>query len=81
MKLAQSNGQTNDRRIKVLNTLTSQLASGLKPEKKVPLLTRATTGGNDEPLTEGDIKRIKNEISILKTRIVSRDVARATRKK
>lgn len=80
MKLQNSNGRVNERRIKVRNFLENQLKSGVKTEKGTPKLTAITTGSN-VPLTESDVKRIKKEISILDNLIVSKDVAISTRTK
>lgn len=57
-----------NRRKSALARLKAQLKKGTKPEKDLSQLTRATTGGHDEPLTEADVKRIKKEIEILESR-------------
>lgn len=58
------------RRAKVIPRLEAQLKSGVKPEK-VSMLTYATTGPNNVPLDENDIKRINKELSILKSRVTT----------
>jgi hypothetical protein len=58
------------RRAKVIPRLEAQLKSGVKPEK-VAFLTFVTTGPNDVPLNENDIKRINKELSILKSRVTT----------
>ena len=60
----------NKRRKKALERLLEQKKSGVKTAKNTHVLTAATTG-NDEPLTESDIKRIDKEIEILKSRITN----------
>jgi hypothetical protein len=80
MKLANSNGRVNERRINVLNRLKIQLKTGVKTEKGNNL-TRFTTGLNDIPLTEQDVKRIEKEIKVLESKIVAPEVARNTRTK
>ncbi len=80
MKLANSNGQLNQRRIDALNRLKAQLKSGLKTEKGSNL-TKFTTGLNEVPLTEQDVKRIEKEIKILESKIVAPEVALSTRTK
>lgn len=75
MKLANSNGRQNERRINVLNRLKTQLKSGSKTGKK------SVTGLDLLPLTEQDVKRIEKEIKVLETRIVAPEIARATRTK
>jgi hypothetical protein len=62
----------NNKRISALQRLENQLKSGVKPEKGYSLTI---------PLTEGDVKRINKEISVLKSRVVSNEVAMATRTK
>lgn len=57
-----------NRRINVINRLENQLKSGTKTEKG-SALTKATTGLNQIPLSEKDIKRIKSELLTLKNRI------------
>ena len=56
------------RRQTALNNLKAQLKAGTKTEK-VSMLTLATTGAEQIPLEDKDIKRIEREISILKTRV------------
>ncbi len=54
------------RQLKVIERLESQLNLGVKTEK------HSSTGQKKEvqiPLTEGDVKRIKSEIEILKKRV------------
>ena len=57
-----------ERRKSALARLENQLKSGTKTEK-VSMLTLVTTGANQVPLTEEDVKRIQKEISILKQRV------------
>lgn len=57
-----------NRRINVINRLENQLKSGTKTEKG-STLTKATSGLNQIPLSEKDIKRIKSELLTLKNRI------------
>jgi len=80
MKLANSNGRQNERRINVLNRLKSQLKTNSKTEKG-DILRKATVGLDQIPLTEQDVKRIEKEIKVLESRIVAPEVARATRTK
>lgn len=54
--------QARERRTKVVERLEAQLLKGFKPALK-------PATGVDEPLTEGDVVRIKKELLILKTRI------------
>lgn len=72
MKHSNSTGAVNLRRFHVLNRLEDQLKSGVKPT------SWKRDGG---PLDEADGKRIKKEIDILKKRIMTKEVARATRTK
>jgi hypothetical protein len=67
---AQNKGAQNERRKKVIKRLEEQLKSGVKTEKGTHVLTAATTG-NNVPLTEKDVERIKKEISILNSRITN----------
>ena len=80
MKLANSNGRQNERRINVLSRLKSQLKTSSKTEKG-SILTKVTVGLNQIPLTEQDVKRIEKEIKVLESKIVAPEVARATRTK
>ena len=61
-------GGVYNRRVRALRRLEEQLKAGTKTEK-VDKLTKATTGANQIPLDEVDIKRIKREISVLKSKI------------
>jgi len=74
MKLQNSNGAINLRRIGALKRLENQLISGFKPTLK------PATGVN-EALTAEDVERIKKEIAILKEKIISPESARALRTK
>lgn len=56
------------RRENVIRRLEAQLKSGTKTEK-VAQLTKATTGANQLPLEEKDVKRIKKELEVLKSRV------------
>ena len=56
------------RREKALRGLEKQLKRGTKTEK-VAQLTLATTGANQVPLEEKDVKRINKEINILKQKV------------
>jgi hypothetical protein len=73
-------GQVNARRIKVLETLKEQLKSGTKTEK-VSKLTLVTTGSDQIPLEEKDVTRIKKEITILESKIMSPEVAKSLKPK
>ena len=75
MKPANFGGATNDRRITALNTLKIQISSGMKQPKGTILSM------DKELLTADDIKRINKEISVLSSRIVSKEVAIAQRTK
>ena len=68
MKLYSGTQKSKQRREKVILRLENQLVSGMKTEK-VSYLTKVTTGANQLPLESGDIKRIKKELTTLKTRI------------
>jgi hypothetical protein len=70
----------NNKRISALSRLENQLKTGVKTAKNTHVLTAATTG-NDVELTESDVIRIKKEISVLKSRIVSDEVALSLRTK
>jgi hypothetical protein len=61
-------GGVKNRRSRVISRLEAQLKSGVKTER-VSQLTLATTGANQIPLEEKDIKRIKKEIETLKSKI------------
>jgi hypothetical protein len=61
-------GGVYNRRVRALRRLEDQLKKGTKTEK-VSLLTKATTGANQIPLEEVDVKRIKKEITTLKSKI------------
>lgn len=61
-------GGVNNRRIRAKQRLEAQLKSGTKTEK-VAALTLYTTGANQLPLTENDVKRIEKEITILNNKI------------
>lgn len=64
MKLFSTQPRAKERRVRVIARLEQQLKDGKKPNpEKLP--------GNDEfiPLTEEDIKRIKQELLTLKSRI------------
>lgn len=61
-------GGVYNRRVRALRRLENQLKKGTKVEK-VSALTKATTGANEIPLEEVDIKRIKKEIEVLKSKI------------
>lgn len=80
MKLSQSSGQVNIRRKDALERLKSQLKLGTKTEKGT-IITLATTGLNQIPLEEKDIKRIEVEISVLESKVISQESARATQTK
>lgn len=67
-KLYNGTKQARERRERTILRLETQLKNGTKPEK-VSKLTLATTGFNQIPLTESDVKRIKAELLTLKTRI------------
>lgn len=80
MRTANFNGHVNARRIKAKTGLLLQLERGKKNEC-APLLTRATVGLEEIPLTELDVKRINKEIKILEGKIVTNDVAVSTKNK
>lgn len=65
MKLSNSPGNKNARRIRVLERLRVQLKRGVKYDI----------------LKDGDVKRIEKEIKTLEGRIVTPEVARSTRTK
>lgn len=67
-KLYNGQQKAKQRRVSTIERLELQLKSGTKTEK-VSHLTLSTTGANQIPLEEQDVKRIKRELSILKTRI------------
>lgn len=73
MKLSNSAGGTNDRRIQVVKRLQQQLNSGVKIEKGLPITTT--------DLSEQDRRRIEAEITILQGRIVPKEAARNRRTK
>lgn len=73
MKLSNSTGRLNDRRIQVVKRLQQQLNSGVKIEKGLPITTT--------DLTEQDKRRIEAEITILQGRIVPKEAARNRRTK
>lgn len=79
MKLTNSGGRVNQRRIDVKKRLEKQLKEGTKPVHSTK--NEFVKFGTTEPLTEVDIKRIEKEISILESRIYSDDVANARRTK
>ena len=79
MKLTNSGGRVNQRRIDVKKRLEKQLKDGTKPVQSTK--NEFVKFGTTEPLTEVDIKRIEKEISILESRIYSDDVANARRTK
>jgi hypothetical protein len=58
MKLSDSLGGVNGRRLRAMHRLEKQLKSGVKPSKDGVI-----------PLTETDIKRIQKEIKILSERV------------
>lgn len=60
--------QAKERRNKVIKLLELQLKSGTKTEK-VSQLTLSTTGANQIPLEEQDVKRIKKELTTLIKRV------------
>ena len=60
-----SGGQYN-RRKTVITTLEKQLVSGVKPLKNTG--TPVKNKLDEQPLTEGDIKRINKELTVLKER-------------
>lgn len=60
--------QKTQRRVNALARLQNQLKAGTKTEK-VASLTLYTTGANQLPLHEKDVKRIKKEIETLKSKI------------
>lgn len=62
MKKVSTSIQSKSRRVSVLERLTKQLKSGLKPEKK-------SEDGKLIPLTDKDKTRIEKEIEVLKTRV------------
>lgn len=68
MKLVNSSGQKNERRQKAILRLQEQLKTGLKPAPK-------PVRGIDIVLDEDDVKRIKKEIQILQSRIISDESA------
>ncbi len=70
MKLTNSSGRKNQRRIDVVSRLENQLKSGVKP-----------VNNKTEPLSETDISRIKKEIEVLNKRIMSPDLANSIRNK
>lgn len=70
MKLTNSSGRKNQRRIDVVSRLENQLKSGVKP-----------VNNKTEPLSETDISRIKRELAILSNRITTPDLANSIRNK
>lgn len=70
MKLTNSSGRKNQRRIDVVSRLENQLKSGVKP-----------VNNKTEPLSETDISRIKKEIEVLNKRMMSPDLANSIRNK
>ena len=70
MKLTNSSGRKNQRRIDVVSRLENQLKSGVKP-----------VNNKTEPLSETDISHIKKEIEVLNKRIMSPDLANSIRNK
>lgn len=84
MKLKNSSGEVNQRRIRVLAALEQQLKDALKPDKNSPILDGGKFGITHVAfvdLTEHDKERIKKEIEVLKKKIVHDDSARAVRTK
>jgi hypothetical protein len=73
MKLSNSPGGVNKRRIRALERLKEQLKRGVKTPKH--------EFHPSEELTQQDKKRIEKEINTLSGRIVSDESARATRRK
>ena len=70
MKLTNSSGRKNQRRIDVVSRLENQLKSGVKP-----------VNNKTEPLSETDISHIKKEIEVLNKRMMSPDLANSIRNK
>jgi hypothetical protein len=70
----------NNKRVSALNRLETQLKSGVK-SRLVHVEGSGCSTWQDISLTEGDIKRINKEISVLKSRIVSNEVALSIRTK
>jgi hypothetical protein len=66
----------NNKRISALSRLENQLKSGVKVTKD-----RDENGYLTIALNDLDVKRINKEISVLKSRVVSNEVAMATRTK
>lgn len=64
MKHVSMSSKDKQKRERVIKRLEAQLVKGTKTTN-----FRDGSGYLEEPLTESDIKRIKSEISILKTRI------------
>lgn len=75
MKLQNSNGAINARRIKTLQRLEKQLNLGVKQPKGSFLTLDMVL------LEEEDIIRIKKEIAVLRDKIISSDSARMLRTK
>lgn len=79
MKLTNSSGRKNQRRIDVVSRLENQLKSGVKPVHSTK--NEFVEFGATDPLSETDISRIKKEIEVLNKRIMSPDLAHSIRNK
>lgn len=79
MKLTNSSGRKNQRRIDVVSRLENQLKSGVKPVHSTK--NEFVEFGATDPLSETDISRIKKEIEVLNKRIMSPDLANSIRNK
>lgn len=72
MKLKNSSGRVNERRIAAAARLETQLATGFKTEKKTL---------KSVELTEHDKERINKELIILNSKITSSEIAQSRRSK
>jgi hypothetical protein len=81
MRTANFAGAKNTRRVNALHRLDAQLEKGTKPAKLEIEGMDIQVNSLEVPLTDEDIVRIKKEIAILESRVLTDEAAAQTRTK